>query len=107
VSEEAKLLEKSLFYQLFDCIIPSCRIGFLKPEEEIYRAACSALSVLPESCWFIGDGGSKELAGAKRLGMTTVQVTGFISPEEQELGRLQNPDHSIRHVSQLRALLDN
>jgi len=107
VSEEAKILEKSPFHRLFDCIIPSCRIGFLKPEEEIYRAACSALSVSPESCWFIGDGGSNELAGAKRLGMTTVHVTGFIPGEEQELGLLQNPDHTIRHVSQLCALLES
>jgi putative hydrolase of the HAD superfamily len=105
VPEEAALLERSSFYPLFDCVIASCRIGHIKPEREIYAAACSALSVLPEACWFIGDGAFQELAGAKRLRMTTVLVTGFISPEEQELGRSQEPDHSIRHVSQLRALL--
>ena len=106
VPEEATLLEEGPFNRLFDCVVASCRVGLLKPEEEIYRAACSALSVSPESCWFIGDGGSDELTGARRLGMTTVHVTGFISPEEQELGRSQNPDHSIRHVSQLHELLD-
>ncbi len=106
VPEEASLLERSPFHPLFDCVIASCRVGHIKPEREIYAAACSALSVVPEACWFVGDGAFQELAGARRMGMTTVLVTGFISPEEQELERSQEPDYSIEHVSQLQPLIE-
>lgn len=105
VPEEADLLERSPFHPLFDSVIASCRIGHIKPEREIYAAACSALSVVPEACWFIGDGAFQELAGAKRIGMITVHVTDFSPPDEREQGQLQDPDHSIRHVSQLMTLL--
>ena len=32
----------------------------------------------PEDCVFVGDGGSNELEGAKRLGIASVLVTGII-----------------------------
>ena len=59
---------------LFDEAIFSCRVGMLKPEPGIYRLAAQRLGVAPEQCVFVGDGGSDELAGAKRVGMRTVQA---------------------------------
>jgi len=62
---------------LFDEAVFSCLAGCVKPEPEIYRHAAVLLGEAPEACVFIGDGGSEELAGAKRLGMQTVQMRHF------------------------------
>jgi len=59
---------------LFDHAIFSCRVGMLKPEPGIYRLAAQRMGVSPADCVFVGDGGSDELAGAKNVGMRTIQV---------------------------------
>ena len=59
---------------LFDEAIFSCQTGMLKPEPGIYQLAAQRLGVTPAQCVFVGDGGSDELAGAKRAGMRTIQV---------------------------------
>lgn len=64
---------------LFDTVVFSCDIGYAKPNPEIYLYACQRLNLNPGDCIFIGDGGSDELAGAKRLGISTIQMTGIIS----------------------------
>jgi putative hydrolase of the HAD superfamily len=46
--------------------------GHRKPDPAIYLACCERLGVAPEECLYVGDGGSDELAGARRLGMRAV-----------------------------------
>ncbi|NLX42559.1 MAG: HAD family hydrolase [Chloroflexi bacterium] len=90
----------------FDTAVFSCQVGCCKPEPDIYLRACRDLSVSPGECLFVGDGGSRELWGAKQLGMTTVHMTGILArfwPERvAECGAYA--DYSI---SDLRALLGN
>ena len=52
--------------------------GHRKPDPATYEACCAALDVAPQECLYVGDGGSDELAGAARVGMTPVhlQVAG-------------------------------
>jgi putative hydrolase of the HAD superfamily len=50
----------------------SCDVGMMKPDPRIYENVCAALSVEPERCMFLGDGGSRELTGATALGMEAV-----------------------------------
>jgi len=68
---------------LFDAAVFSCLAGCMKPEPEIYRHAAKLLNEAPDACVFIGDGGTEELAGAKRLGMQTIQLRHFW-PKEVE-----------------------
>lgn len=90
----------------FDDVIRSCDVGLMKPEPGIYLLACERLKLPPADCVFIGDGSSDELAGAKALGMTTVQMTGIISELWPEIVDQQGrcADYRMEKIS---ALLDN
>jgi putative hydrolase of the HAD superfamily len=59
---------------LLDAKIYSYAIGRSKPHPDIYLAACDRLGVAPERCLFVGDGGSQELTGAERVGITAIRL---------------------------------
>ena len=63
---------------LFDKAIFSCDVHLQKPDPAIYLLAASRMGARPEDCVFVGDGGSNELAGAKAVGMRTVQARHFL-----------------------------
>ena len=50
----------------------------LKPDPRIYQQVLQALGVSPEDTIFVGDGGSNELAGARRAGLTALWATWFL-----------------------------
>jgi putative hydrolase of the HAD superfamily len=52
----------------------SWQVGWGKPAPQIYHAACGQLGVRPEQCLYVGDGGSRELTGARQVGMTAVRL---------------------------------
>ena len=58
----------------FDTTTFSCAVGMRKPEPRIYAITCVRLGVAPERCLYVGDGGSDELAGAERMGMTALRI---------------------------------
>lgn len=60
--------------QLLDVSVFSVEVGRCKPDPEIYLEACWRLRVAPEECLYVGDGGSRELTGAARVGMTPVRL---------------------------------
>jgi putative hydrolase of the HAD superfamily len=63
---------------LFDTVVFSCQLGRVKPEREIYEACMAELQVSPNECVFVGDGGMRELEGARQPGIITVMITGII-----------------------------
>lgn len=76
--EEVASWETSQLAEYFDDTLFSFQLGCAKPEARIYRLACERLSVEPERSIFVGDGGSDELAGAERVGLTPFHATWFI-----------------------------
>lgn len=74
---------KSPLNNLFDNIIFSYEVGYVKPQKEIYNIALNKMEVNPENCIFVGDGGSNELKGAKELGIRTV-LTGYLLKRERK-----------------------
>jgi putative hydrolase of the HAD superfamily len=70
--------EDSPLKKYFDSIVFSCRVGYVKPEREIYEIALEELGVMAEDVLYVGDGGSDELLGAKKSGMKTVLTTHVI-----------------------------
>lgn len=46
-----------------------------KPDPRLYRTVAARLGVPPQACWYVGDGGSRELQGAAAAGMHPVLVT--------------------------------
>ena len=94
---------KSPMAGLFDSTVLSCHVGVAKPDREIYEICLRQLDVSPERAVFVGDGGSSELTGAHRMGLTTVMVTGIIKelwPERIE-SRKVDADYAIERLSEL------
>lgn len=58
----------------FDAETFSATCGMVKPDPEIFLSTAEAIGVDPAECLYIGDGGSDELAGATRVGMTAVYI---------------------------------
>lgn len=59
---------------LMDAVIFSCVVGLLKPDPRIYQLACDQLGVTPERCLYVGDGGYRELTGARAICMDPLLI---------------------------------
>ena len=87
--EEASFIRKSQLFPYFDGVYLSCEQGVKKPDEEIFRRCMEELSVQPEECVYVGDGGSYELETAKGLGMKAVQAVWYLKEGSgQPTGRM-------------------
>ncbi|MBS0631707.1 MAG: HAD-IA family hydrolase [Verrucomicrobia bacterium] len=67
------LWAETVFAERFEVAVFSCVAKVKKPHAAIYRQAAEQLGVACTECWFVGDGGSNELAGAQAVGMYPVQ----------------------------------
>lgn len=70
----AKVWQNTPFTSLIDVAVFSCLVGFTKPDSRIYQVVAEQLKVEPQSCLYIGDGGSQELTGAAQVGMHPVLI---------------------------------
>lgn len=59
---------------LFDAVIPSGEVGYIKPQPEIYMIAANQLGVQPEECVFIDDI-VDFCEGARAVGMQAIHFT--------------------------------
>lgn len=59
--------------EMFDHLIESSKVGIRKPDPQIYRMMCEALSVAPEECVYLDDLGGN-LKPARAMGMITIRV---------------------------------
>lgn len=77
-SEEVVAIRESCLFLYFDSVCLSYEQGIQKPEKEIYIRCMRELSVKPEECIYVGDGGSNELEAAKELSMRPVQALWYL-----------------------------
>lgn len=73
-SELVEAWDTTPFASKVDAAVFSWRLGVRKPDRRSFLEVTTALGVGPPECWYVGDGGSRELWGAGRLAMTTVLV---------------------------------
>ena len=59
---------------LVDFALFSVEAGLRKPHPDLYARVARSLDVLPRECLYVGDGGSSELTGALRAGMTPIHL---------------------------------
>jgi putative hydrolase of the HAD superfamily len=90
----ARYFHKALF---------SCDIACAKPEPESYRLAVEATGMSMERCWFLGDGGSDELVGARAVGLRTIFCSAVVEElwPERVADRINLADahiHSLAHL---------
>lgn len=103
---EAAGWSESPISAFFDSVIFSCEVGYVKPQREIYDLALSQMGFGPEECLFVGDGGSRELEGARNAGIATVMITGHIKRiyPEKIAERRNHADFVIDSLDELVAL---
>lgn len=61
---------------IFDSVTVSGKVGYLKPNPEIYTAAVESFGLAAEECLFFDDI-DRYIEGAEGIGMKAVQFTGF------------------------------
>ncbi|MFC6015127.1 HAD family hydrolase [Plantactinospora solaniradicis] len=92
---------------LLDVRVFSVEVGRCKPDPAIYLAACRGLGVAPVDCLYVGDGGSQELTGAVRAGMSAVRLAA--ADLDGHLAFDSEPNWTgpaLTSLTQLPALLD-
>ena len=82
--EEAEAIRASVLAPCFDVMMLSCEQGVQKPEREIFERCLTGLSVAPEDCLYVGDGGSLELETARSFGMQTLQAGWFVKNQQED-----------------------
>ncbi|WP_042169521.1 HAD family hydrolase [Paenibacillus gorillae] len=78
--EEVTAWHSSGLAASFDAALFSYQVKAAKPNPDIYLLACEKMGVTPAEALFVGDGGSNELEGAAKVGMTAYQATWFVPP---------------------------
>ena len=76
-SDERDMIRSCKLFPYFDVPLISFEQGICKPAPELYKKMTELLGVEAGECLFVGDGGSRELYGAREAGMHTVQCTWF------------------------------
>jgi len=98
--------DKSPLNELFNETIFSYKVGYLKPQREIYNIALKKMKVTPEKCVFIGDGGSDELKGAKELGMHTILTGHLLKRDEKQHNEIRKfADYYIEDFIEIKDIL--
>ncbi|WP_229402751.1 HAD family hydrolase [Micromonospora okii] len=92
---------------LLDARVFSVLLGRCKPDPALYLAACRQLGLTPADCLYVGDGGSQELTGARRAGMTAVRLAAPDLAEHMVFNAEPAWDGPVlRSLSEVLGLLD-
>lgn len=83
------------FEELFNVVIDSTRVGFLKPDPKIFYEALNPAGLSPSQAVFVGDSIARDMAGAKGVGMPHIWLRGEKSgenslccPQDKSINRL-------------------
>jgi putative hydrolase of the HAD superfamily len=68
------MLPRMPIAELLDATVYSVHLGVTKPHPALFETVCHRLDVRPEECLYVGDGGGRELSGARSVGMTAVRL---------------------------------
>jgi putative hydrolase of the HAD superfamily len=78
---------ETVFADLIETAVFSCRARLMKPDPRIYQLACELLGVMPERCLYVADGENHELAAAANVGLHSVLIRNSSRDNESELLR--------------------
>ena len=100
---EVAAWSQSRISHLFDSTVFSCVAGCAKPEKEIYELSLGELGVSATESVFVGDGGSRELEGARAVGMTVIMIAGVIREQwpDRIAERQRHADFVIERLPEL------
>jgi putative hydrolase of the HAD superfamily len=94
---------------LIDEPVFSCVEEMAKPDPRMYVTVCERLGVRPEECLYVGDGGSRELTGAREAGLNPVLIRvgydSFIDPWRADALEWDGP--TIRAIPEVLSLVSS
>jgi putative hydrolase of the HAD superfamily len=92
------ILRKFGLEEIFDPIVISGEVGWIKPSPIIFQAALSKLRLSADHVVFVGDDPETDIEGAKNVGMKTV----FLARESTRC----DADITISHLSSLKTAIE-
>jgi len=92
-------LEQLGVRERLDAAVFSSEVGWRKPHPAIFERALELLDVAPERALFVGDSLANDVAGARALGMRTVQAVWFNAEEDPDA-----PEPDYRAFTQMDVL---
>jgi len=100
-------LEQFGIADVFESIVISADIGYVKPHPVIFQRVLEELRLPPDRCLMIGDNWLADVQGARQLGIPVIHITQYTSYEkfEPQEGDLE-PDLRISQLNELTKLLD-
>jgi HAD superfamily hydrolase (TIGR01549 family) len=103
-----EILDAARLSERLDAVVVSDALGMRKPHPSIFEAVLARLSVGPEEVLHVGDSLRADVGGAAALGIRTAWITRRVRDPESALAGHEGPrpDHAIRDLSELPALLD-
>lgn len=93
-------LQRFGIYDLLDCRLYSCEVGWEKPAPQIFHAALEALGLQPHETAFVGDFLRYDVAGAHGVGMKGVWKRVEGRPQELDDYTIV-PDATITSIEEL------
>src|SRR5262245_45102793 len=87
---------------LFGVIVDSAAVGFTKPDPRIFTRALDELGVQAGDATFVGDSLSRDMAGARDIGMAHIWLAADGAPRSRPCCP---GDRVIRSLAELRGLL--
>ena len=100
-SYSEEILDRVGLRDPFDAVILSYRVGLLKPDPEIYQLALTGLGLPAEAVTFVGDGGDRELSGARKVGMRTILVDRNLPHSESAKA---DADHVVADLAEVQKI---
>lgn len=99
-------LKKTGLRHLLEAVVVSGDLGYAKPHAKPFETMLGHLGLLPEECLFVGDNWLADIQGAKRMGMPAILISQYTPYDEfKPFDSDHQPDATIRHLSELDALL--
>ncbi len=69
---------KKTYPEIIECfteILLSCEIGIVKPDPRIFKMALSAVNIMPENAWMVGDRIQDDVKGALDSGINPILIS--------------------------------
>ncbi len=98
------VMEMLSWRDYFDHVILSYKVGMVKPDPRIYILMLGRMDYIADECLFVGDGGSMELDGAKKVGMITVKAAQ--ANQDATETRSKNADYIVESIQEIPELVE-
>jgi HAD superfamily hydrolase (TIGR01549 family) len=70
----SKYAREKYLEDIFDAVVMSCDIGYVKPDPAIFETAVEELDAKAADCWMVGDSVESDVEGALNAGLKPVLI---------------------------------